>query len=74
MSIARSLLIRASRSPWLADQFRRRSFARRAVKVGRSVGGMLPVIDGLKDGESIVVSGSFILKAELGKGEAEHAH
>ena len=31
MSIARSLLIRASRSPWLAEQFRRRSFARRAV-------------------------------------------
>jgi proline dehydrogenase len=32
MSIARSMLLRASRSPWLADQFRRRSFARRAVR------------------------------------------
>jgi proline dehydrogenase len=32
MSIARSLLLRASRSPWLADQFRRRAFARRAVR------------------------------------------
>ncbi|HEX5724644.1 MAG TPA: proline dehydrogenase family protein [Longimicrobiaceae bacterium] len=32
MSIARSLLLRASRSPWLAGQFRRRSFARRAVR------------------------------------------
>lgn len=32
MSIARSLLLRASRSPWLAEQFRRRAFARRAVR------------------------------------------
>jgi proline dehydrogenase len=32
MSIARSLLLRASRSPWLAGQFRRRAFARRAVR------------------------------------------
>lgn len=32
MSLARTVLLRASRSPWLADQFRRRAFARRAVK------------------------------------------
>src|SRR5436189_6093115 len=32
MSLARRLLIRASRSPWLAEQFRRRAFARRAVR------------------------------------------
>jgi proline dehydrogenase len=32
MSIARTMLLRASRSRWLADQFRRRSFARRAVR------------------------------------------
>ncbi|HKW08869.1 MAG TPA: proline dehydrogenase family protein [Gemmatimonadaceae bacterium] len=32
MSIARTLLLRASRSTWLAEQFRRRSFARRAVR------------------------------------------
>ena len=32
MSIARALLLRASRSPWLAEQFRRRSFARAAVR------------------------------------------
>lgn len=32
MSIVRSALLRASRSPWLADQFRRRAFARRAVR------------------------------------------
>jgi proline dehydrogenase len=32
VSVARSLLLRASRSEWLADQFRRRSAARRAVR------------------------------------------
>src|SRR5574338_279718 len=32
MSLARSVLLRASRSPWLAEQFRRRAFARRAVR------------------------------------------
>jgi proline dehydrogenase len=32
MSFARTLLLRASRSPWLADQFRKRAFARRAVR------------------------------------------
>jgi proline dehydrogenase len=32
MSLARTLLLRASRSPWLAEQFRRRAFARRAVR------------------------------------------
>jgi proline dehydrogenase len=32
VSVARSLLLRASRSQWLADQFRRRSAARRAVR------------------------------------------
>ena len=31
---------------------------------------MVPVLSGLKAGEKLVVSGSFILKAELGKGEA----
>jgi proline dehydrogenase len=32
MSIARAALLRASRSPFLADQFRKRAFARRAVQ------------------------------------------
>jgi proline dehydrogenase len=32
VSLARSLLLRASRSQWLAEQFRKRAFARRAVR------------------------------------------
>ena len=32
MAVARALLLRASRSTWLAEQFRRRAFARRAVR------------------------------------------
>jgi cobalt-zinc-cadmium efflux system membrane fusion protein len=50
------------------------TFAKRAVKVGPSVGLMTPILEGLKEGEPVVVGGAFILKAELGKGEAGHHH
>lgn len=50
------------------------TFVPRAVTVGESVGGMSPVLSGLKEGEPVVISGSFILKAELGKSEAAHEH
>jgi hypothetical protein len=35
---------------------------------------MVPVLSGLKEGEQVVISGAFILKAELAKGEAGHDH
>ncbi|MGC4030152.1 MAG: efflux RND transporter periplasmic adaptor subunit [Tepidisphaeraceae bacterium] len=50
------------------------TFARREVVVGRTVNGFVPVISGLQADEKLVVSGSFILKAELGKSEAGHEH
>jgi len=48
------------------------TFARRPVAIGKPVAGLVPVYSGLVEGESFVVSGSFILKAELGKATAEH--
>ncbi len=50
------------------------TFARRAVSVGRPVGGYVPILGGLDEGEDVVVSGTFILKAELGKSGAAHDH
>jgi len=50
------------------------TFAKRAVTVGRSVGGMVPILSGVREGEPVVVVGTFILKAELGKSEAGHEH
>ncbi len=50
------------------------TFLKRPVTLGPSVGGMLPVLYGLREGEPIVVTASFILKAELGKSTAKHAH
>lgn len=50
------------------------TFARREVVVGKSINGYVPVVSGLKDGERLAVSGTFIMKAELGKGSAEHDH
>ncbi len=50
------------------------TFARRAVSVGPRVGDLVPVTRGLEEGDQVVVSGGFILKADLGKAGAEHAH
>jgi len=46
----------------------------RAVQIGRTDGRNVEIVGGLKAGEKVVVEGSFVLKAELGKGEAEHDH
>lgn len=50
------------------------TFARRAVTVRPPVGGFVPILAGLAEGELFVVSGSFILKADLGKSSAAHEH
>lgn len=50
------------------------TFAKRAVTVGRAVGGLVPILSGLEEGDEYVASGTFILKAELGKGSAAHEH
>lgn len=50
MPLARTLLLRASRSPWLAEQFRKRAFARRAVRKfmpGESLGEALDAASAL---------------------------
>lgn len=49
-------------------------FEPRVVKVGRNDGRMVEIISGLRAGDRVVSAGSFVLKAELGKGEAEHGH
>jgi RND family efflux transporter MFP subunit len=49
-------------------------FAPRPVKVGPPVGGMVPVLDGIADGQILITAGSFVLKAELGKNSAGHDH
>lgn len=50
------------------------TFTKRVVTIGEPVMGLVPVYSGLKQGEQYVASGTFILKAELGKGSAEHDH
>lgn len=46
----------------------------RVVKVGRSDEKWVEILEGLKAGERVVGEGSFVLKAQLGKGEAAHDH
>ena len=50
------------------------TFTRREITAGRPVNGLIPIHAGLQAGEAVVVSGAFILKAELGKSEAGHEH
>jgi cobalt-zinc-cadmium efflux system membrane fusion protein len=51
-------------------------FGARQVQAGRSAGGLIEVVSGLKEGERYAVKGAFILKSELKKGEVvdEHGH
>ena len=49
-------------------------FEKREVAVGKSDDGFVEIVFGLDPGEEVAVANSFVLKAELGKAEAEHAH
>lgn len=46
-------------------------FKMREIEAGRTLGDWLEVKSGLKEGETVAVKGSFILKSELKKGELE---
>ena len=49
-------------------------FEKREVELGRSDDEAYEVTAGLKAGEDIAVANTFLLKAELGKAEADHDH
>jgi membrane fusion protein, heavy metal efflux system len=49
-------------------------FEKREVELGRSDDDAVEVVSGLKAGEAIAVANTFLLKAELGKSEADHDH
>jgi cobalt-zinc-cadmium efflux system membrane fusion protein len=49
-------------------------FMARTVKTGRTDGQRLEIVNGLVADDRYVAANSFVLKAEQGKGSAEHAH
>lgn len=44
------------------------------IKPGRSDGRVTEVLGGLKPGDAVATQNSFVLKSELGKASADHAH
>lgn len=50
------------------------AFEPRTVKAGRRSGGRIEILGGLKAGERYASGEVFLLKAEMGKSEADHAH
>ena len=51
-----------------------RGFEARQVATGREDDRAVEIVSGLFAGEPIAISNTFVLKAELGKAEAEHQH
>lgn len=49
-------------------------FEKREVVLGKGDGEAVEVVFGLDPGETIALTNTFVLKAELGKAEAEHVH
>ena len=49
-------------------------FKAQAVELGSRAAGQVEITQGLEPGVQVAAAGSFILKSELGKASAEHAH
>jgi cobalt-zinc-cadmium efflux system membrane fusion protein len=49
-------------------------FVAQPVTLGRTDGKQVEIVKGLKPGVPYAAAGSFVIKAELGKGSAEHTH
>lgn len=50
------------------------AFEARSVEVGRKSDEWVEIISGISAGEKYASTNSFVIKAEIGKGEAEHGH
>lgn len=49
-------------------------FEKRTIVAGKKDKNNIEILSGLKSGEQVAVGNTFVLKAEAGKSEAEHAH
>ncbi len=49
-----------------------KGFQATPVVTGKRGGGRIEIVDGVKPGAVVATRGAFLLKAEIGKGEAEH--
>ena len=73
VSVPEAAIVRSKFGPavFLADGA---TFEIQPVTPGRSDGVMTEIVAGLVAGDSLVVENAYLLKAELGRGEASHDH
>ena len=63
--------IDGSTTVFVPDRAEPGTFGKRLVSVGNSAGGMVSIISGLEEGERVVIAGTSILKAEVGKASSK---
>jgi cobalt-zinc-cadmium efflux system membrane fusion protein len=73
VAVPEAAIVRTSRGP-AVFRAEESTFELQPVAVGRTDGVWTEIVDGLESGARIVVSNAYLLKAELGKSEATHAH
>lgn len=75
LSIPRGAIQTIKGAPHVFLETKRNTFVAKSVTPkNSSQSQFVEIVDGLSPGDKVVISNNFILKAELGKSEAEHAH
>jgi cobalt-zinc-cadmium efflux system membrane fusion protein len=75
LSIPREAIQTINGTPHVFLETKKNTFEAKAVTLkNNGQSHFVQILDGLSAGDKVVTSNNFILKAELGKSEAEHAH
>ncbi|MEW5884154.1 MAG: efflux RND transporter periplasmic adaptor subunit, partial [Armatimonadota bacterium] len=69
LAVPEAALVREGEESFVYIEEAKNIYYRKAVKIGRSQGGMLEVLSGLGEGDRVVTKGAFVLNSEAQKGE-----
>jgi cobalt-zinc-cadmium efflux system membrane fusion protein len=75
LSLPKSVIQQINGQPHVFVKNRDGTFEARPIQIkGSDKGEFIEIFSGVQEGEEVVFTNTFLLKAELGKGEAEHSH